>query len=337
MVASATASRSETPARARGRSLSRAVSFLVLSGLVHVASIGAALGVWVVSRSSAPATSGVVFVDLPAITPTAVTESRWPIDGPADDSTAATLTRQVAELSAENAELASSLLEERQRTAQLEAEHRRELAASETARSRLGDELAAVVVDREALASELTAARERAAALEQELAAREQAERAALDEVKATYDRLVRTLQGEIAAREVALERANSRVTVAIADRVLFPSGQATLTPAGERVIDKVGTALAGVTDRRVLIEGHTDNVPIGPDLKSRFPTNWELSTARATEVVKRLIRHAHLPPDRVQPAGRADTDPVTSNDTDDGRQRNRRIEIILLPPASTQ
>jgi chemotaxis protein MotB len=329
MVTSGTASRSETPARARGRSLSRAVSFLVLSGLVHVASIGAALGVWVVSRSSAPATPGVVFVDLPAITPTAVTESRSPIDGPADDSTAATLTRQVAELSAENAELSSSLLEERQRTAQLEAEHRRELAASETARSRLGDELAAVVVDREALASELTATRERAAALEQ-------AERAALDEVKSTYDRLVRTLQGEIAARDVALERANSRVTVAIADRVLFPSGQATLTPAGEQVIDKVGIALAGVTDRRVLIEGHTDNVPIGPDLKSRFPTNWELSTARATEVVKRLIRHAHLPPDRVQPAGRADTDPVTSNDTEDGRQRNRRIEIILLPPAAS-
>jgi chemotaxis protein MotB len=120
---------------------------------------------------------------------------------------------------------------------------------------------------------------------------------------------------------------------VAIADRILVPSGQAALTPAGERVIDKVGTALAGATDRRVRIEGHTDNVPIGPELRSRFPTNWELSTARATEVVRRLIDHAHMPPDRVQPAGRADTDPVTSNDTEDGRQRNRRIEIILLPP----
>jgi chemotaxis protein MotB len=275
----------------------------------------------------------VVFVDLAPATRAAVTEARL-MDGPAsDDPTVAALNRQVVDLRAENAELSSSLLDERQRTAQLEAAYRRELAASETARSRLGDELAAVVVDREALASELTAARERAAALEQELATREQAERAALDEVKATYERLVSSLQGEIAARDVALERANSRVTVAIADRILFPSGQAALTPAGERVIDKVGTALAGATDRRVLIEGHTDNVPIGPELRSRFPTNWELSTARATEVVRRLIDHAHMPPDRVQPAGRADTDPVTSNDTEDGRQRNRRIEIILLPP----
>jgi chemotaxis protein MotB len=306
---------------------------LVLSGLVHVATIGAALGVWSASRSSVPPAPGVVFVDLAPATRAAVTEARL-MDGPAsDDPTVAALNRQVVDLRAENAELSSSLLDERQRTAQLEAAYRRELAASETARSRLGDELAAVVVDREALASELTAARERAAALEQELATREQAERAALDEVKATYERLVSSLQGEIAARDVALERANSRVTVAIADRILFPSGQAALTPAGERVIDKVGTALAGATDRRVLIEGHTDNVPIGPELRSRFPTNWELSTARATEVVRRLIDHAHMPPDRVQPAGRADTDPVTSNDTEDGRQRNRRIEIILLPP----
>jgi chemotaxis protein MotB len=91
------------------------------------------------------------------------------------------------------------------------------------------------------------------------------------------------------------------------------------------------------VTDRRVLIEGHTDNVPIGPQLRSRFPSNWELSTARATEVVRRLIDRTHLAPERVQPAGRADTDPVVSNDTEDGRRRNRRIEIILLPPTASE
>lgn len=337
MDVSGTVGRTRAPARASRHSPIRAIPLLVLSGLVHVAGIGAALGVWSASRSSVPLAPGVVFVDLAPATPAAATESRLPVDGAGDHPSVAALDRQVAELRAENTALSASLLDERQRTAQLEAEHRRELAASETARSRLGDELAAVAVDRQALATELTAARERAAALEQALAAREQAERAALDEVKATYDRLVSTLQGEIAARDVALERASSRVTVAIAERVLFPSGQATLTPAGERVIDKVGSALAAVTDRRVLIEGHTDNVPIGPHLQSRFPSNWELSTARATEVVRRLIDHAHLPPDRVQPAGRADTDPVTSNDTEDGRQRNRRIEIILLPPASTQ
>ena len=316
------------------RMLTHAVPLLALSALAHLAALGAALGVWMTSPSPAP--PGVVFVDLAAASSSAAPPAPLPVDAPADQPAVAELERQVADLGAENAELAASILDERQRTAQLEAEYRQELAASETARSQLGDELAAVVADREALSSELTAAQQRAAALEQELAARRQAEQAALDEVKATYERLLSSLQGEIAAREVALERASSRVTVAIAERVLFPSGQATLTPAGEQVIDKVGTALAGATDRRVLIEGHTDNVPIGPQLRSRFASNWELSTARATEVVKRLIDRAHLPPERVQPAGRADTDPVTSNDTEEGRSRNRRIEIILLPPTTS-
>jgi chemotaxis protein MotB len=283
--------------------------------------------------SPAAGPPGVVFVDLAATSPTAETEAPLPGEARAEPPAVAALNQQVAELSAQNAELSASLQDERQRTAQIEAEHRQELAASETARSELGDELAAVVADREALSSELTATRERAAALEQRLVAREQAEQAALDEVKATYERLLSALQGEIAARDVALERASSRVTVAIADRVLFPSGQARLTPEGEQVIDKVGAALAGVTDRRVLIEGHTDNVPIGPELRSRFPSNWELSTARAAEVVRRLIERTHLAPERVQPAGRADTDPAMSNDTEEGRRRNRRIEIILLPP----
>jgi chemotaxis protein MotB len=294
-----------------------------------VAVLGAALGAWTASRSSAPPTPGVMFVDLAPGLEIPVTAAPLPADAPMDHPTGAALDQQVAALSAENAELSASILDERRRTAQLEAEHRQELAASETARSRLGDELAAVVADRAALSTELATARERTVALEQELAARQQAEQA----VTATYEQLLSTLQSEIAARDIALERANSRVTVAIADRVLFPSGQAALTPAGEQVIDKVGTALAGVTDRQVLIEGHTDNVPIGPQLRSRFPSNWELSTARATEVVKRLIDRAHLSPERVQPAGRADTDPVVSNDTEDGRRRNRRIEIILLPP----
>jgi chemotaxis protein MotB len=326
------ASRSRGSGRVRPRGLARAAPLLALSALAHLTALGAALGVWMPSPSVAP--PSVVFVDLAAASPALGPAAPLAGHAPSPEPPLAAPDRPLAELRAENAVLSAKILEERERTAQIEAEHRQELAASEAARSQLGDELAAVVADREALSTELTAVRERAAALEQELAARQQAEQAALDEVKTAYERLLSTLQGEIAARDVALERASARVTVAIADRVLFPSGQATLTPAGEAVIDKVATALAGVSDRRVLIEGHTDNVPIGPDLRARFPSNWELSTARAAEVVRRLIDRAHLSPERVQPAGRADTDPVMSNDTEDGRRRNRRIEIILLPPA---
>jgi len=123
------------------------------------------------------------------------------------------------------------------------------------------------------------------------------------------------------------------KLSVAIVDRILFPSGQATLTPEGQRLIEKVGAALAKVSDRRILIEGHTDSVPIRGTLRATFPSNWELSTARATEVVKSLIAQGKLPANRLSAVGRADTAPVASNDNEAGRMQNRRIEIILLPP----
>jgi chemotaxis protein MotB len=97
--------------------------------------------------------------------------------------------------------------------------------------------------------------------------------------------------------------------------------------------LEKVGTILGKIPEQRILIEGHTDNIPISPGLSARFPTNWELSTARATEVVKYLITQGQLPAQRLSAVGRADTAPVATNATDEGRALNRRIEIILLPP----
>lgn len=184
------------------------------------------------------------------------------------------------------------------------------------------------------LAAQLAAERERAAALERQLQEQTRAKEAELSSLKGAYDRLVASLQGEIAQKEIALHQAKEKLVVTILDRVLFPSGQATLTPEGRQIMQKVGTILAKVTiDRRILIEGHTDNVPIGPTLSQQYPTNWELSTARATEVVKYLITEAQLPPHRLSAVGRADTAPVASNETEEGRKQNRRIEIILLPP----
>jgi chemotaxis protein MotB len=228
--------------------------------------------------------------------------------------------------------LSARLDTERARTAPLEAEHRQEIATLETARSRLGDRLAALAADREALAADLAAERERRAALDEVLAEERAAAQAALAEERATYDRLVRALRDDIAARDVALAREHGRITVAIADRVLFPSGQATLTPEGRRVIDSMGAALARAADRVVLVEGHTDDVPIGPELRARFSSNSELSAARAMGVVERLIEISGLPPSRLRAVGRADTEPVADNATEEGRRRNRRIEVILLP-----
>ena len=262
-------------------------------------------------------------------TPAAVDRGEQPASMAVDSTT---VERRLATLAAENDALAAGLADAELRIAAMEDAHRQEIAAHDTTANDLGERVAALTAEKEALAAELEAGRLRTAALEEELEARRKAEDAAVAELRSAHDRLVSALRQEIADKDVALEQANRRLTVSIVDRVLFPSGQATLTPEGEPVIDRIGRVLAAVPDSRILVEGHTDNVPIGPALQARFPSNWELSTARATEVVRRLIEQAAVAPARLRVAGRADTEPVASNETEDGRRRNRRIEIILLP-----
>jgi len=97
-------------------------------------------------------------------------------------------------------------------------------------------------------------------------------------------------------------------------------------------VLNRVGEVLKGLVDKAIVIEGHTDDVRISGDLAKRFPTNWELSTARATSVVRYLQEAAGIPPDRLSAVGFGPYRPVGPNDTSEGRARNRRIEIKLVP-----
>jgi chemotaxis protein MotB len=119
---------------------------------------------------------------------------------------------------------------------------------------------------------------------------------------------------------------ARGLVVTIVSDKVLFDPGQADLRPEGRVVVDTLAAAL-GRLPNRLSVEGHTDNVPIS----GRFPSNWELSTARATTVLRELIEHHGIPADRLQAAGYADERPVASNDTPDGRAANRRVELVVL------
>jgi chemotaxis protein MotB len=206
---------------------------------------------------------------------------------------------------------------------------RAEAEAAAIAESRVGDEIAALTAQNVELAAELTAERERAERLEQVLAEQRAAADASGRDAQHTYDELVAALRQEIAARDVALRHAREGLAVSIVDRVLFGSGEATLSADGRAVVDKVARVLAATPTGRVVIEGHTDDVPIGAELRARFPSNWELSAARASEVVRRLVERG-LPPLRLEATGRADTQPLASNATEAGRRRNRRIEIIV-------
>jgi len=165
-----------------------------------------------------------------------------------------------------------------------------------------------------------------------ELAQKVEEKEKELGALRSTQDELVAELKSEIADKTVQVERIRDQLRVNMVDEVLFDSGEATLKPAGIAVFGKIGAVLAKATNRRVEVQGHTDNVPITGALAKRFPTNWELSAARATNVVRFLQEQAKLDPGRLSVSGYAEFRPKGPNDTEQGRRQNRRIEILLIP-----
>lgn len=146
-----------------------------------------------------------------------------------------------------------------------------------------------------------------------------------------TYDNLVSELNKEIKEGEIAVTQLRDKLSLSLVEKILFDSGSAEIKRNGKKVLERVAEILRKVEDKQIRIEGHTDNVPIGPRIADRFPTNWELSTARATTVVKFLIDNG-LDPDLISATGYSEYRPVAPNDTDENRSKNRRIEIVLIP-----
>ncbi|MDH4226501.1 MAG: OmpA family protein [Deltaproteobacteria bacterium] len=162
-----------------------------------------------------------------------------------------------------------------------------------------------------------------------EISAEKEAE---LSRLKNSYDSLVKELEGEIEKGEVKITQAVDRLSVNLVDQILFNSGETQIKPEGMKVLERVGALLKNISDKQIRVIGHTDNVPVSGKLKEKFPTNWEISAARATNVVKYLQESSGVDPKFLSLAGFAEHRPIDSNDTKEGRLRNRRIEILLLP-----
>jgi chemotaxis protein MotB len=147
---------------------------------------------------------------------------------------------------------------------------------------------------------------------------------------KATYEQLMGQLQKEVSEGQVTISQYEDKLTVNVAEKIFFDSGSAELKPGGKEVLRKVGNILKGLTDKVIRVEGHTDNVPIAKPLQPTYPTNWELSAARAITVVRFLQEHAGVPPEMLMAAGFGEYHPIAPNDTPANKQKNRRIEIVL-------
>jgi chemotaxis protein MotB len=164
--------------------------------------------------------------------------------------------------------------------------------------------------------------------VEQERIARE----ARIAQMKSTYDELVEKMETEIQRGEITISELQGKLTVNMVERILFDSGKADIKPAGLEVLKRVGDILGEVADKNIRVEGHTDNIPISPRLQQTFPSNWELSTARATNVVHFLQDRVGIAGERLSASGFSQFSPVAGNETIEGRAQNRRIQVELVP-----
>jgi chemotaxis protein MotB len=153
---------------------------------------------------------------------------------------------------------------------------------------------------------------------------------ASSEQRQAQYDALVKKLSAEVKQGQLQVRQYQNMLTVDVAEQIFFESGQANLKASGKDVLKKVGEALKSYENKIIRVVGHTDNVPIAKTMQNVFPSNWELSVARATNVV-RYLQEVGIPPERMVASGRGEFQPVAPNDTPEGRQKNRRIEIMLL------
>ncbi len=200
-----------------------------------------------------------------------------------------------------------------------------EILKQQTEINALMEDLATLEVEREEKIRKLTQ-------YKQQLKEREKK----ITHVTDTYRNLMQHLSQEIDDGKIRIDQSESRLKLNLVDKILFSSGSASLSAKGKEILDKVGFVLKDITDRKIMIEGHTDNEPLKASSKKYFASNWELSAFRATAVVRHLQESVNIDSRLLSATGYSMYQPVASNDTPEGRQENRRIEIILTP-LSTQ
>ena len=231
----------------------------------------------------------------------------------------------------EKAKLDAGLQSEAARRAELEAAQARLQQEHEALKARLAaaeQGLTSGAAERRTLEErnkELAALNDELARNTQQLAAAKQA----LEAKSSEYEALTKSMQAEIQNGQVEISELKGQMTVRLKDRILFASGSARVGAPGQEALRKVAEALRNVQGRIIRVEGHTDDLPTDP--KGPFPTNWELSVARALAVV-RTLQDAGVDPTHLSAAGYGPYHPVAANDSPENRSLNRRIEIVLAP-----
>lgn len=166
--------------------------------------------------------------------------------------------------------------------------------------------------------------------LKEEISVLQKVKEEKVKEVSNTYEQLLQNMKNEIAQGQVTISELKGKLTVNMEAAILFDSGRADVKPDGLLILEKMVGTLKSVQDKAIRIEGHTDNVQITGALAHTFPTNWELSAARAINVTRYLQKQG-IDPANLSAAAFGEHKPVADNETREGRAKNRRIEITLV------
>ncbi|MDD2366585.1 MAG: OmpA family protein [Desulfuromonadaceae bacterium] len=166
--------------------------------------------------------------------------------------------------------------------------------------------------------------------LADDIAELQKAKEEKVKELSGTYEKLLSNMKNEIAKGQVTISELKGKLTVNMEAAILFDSGKADIKEEGFEILDKMVETLKNVTDKAIRIEGHTDNIQISGVLIRTFPTNWELSAARAINVAK-FLQQQGIDPANLSATAFAEHKPVADNSTKEGRAGNRRIEITLV------
>lgn len=242
-----------------------------------------------------------------------------------------TLTRNLAAVTARNASLTEQI-------DRLNAERQKLTAERDSLNTRLGalaEELALTTAEARRTIKELNDRNVELEGdkqmLEESVALVKKTRDEAVRTVNKTYEGLLNEMKDEIEQGQIVITELKGKLTVDVVDKILFDSGQVEIKPEGLAVLKKVVDILIPVSDKIIRVEGHTDNVPIKGGLAKRYPTNWELSAARAITVT-RYLENEGLDPALLSAAAFGEYQPVADNATPEGRAKNRRIAIVLLP-----
>lgn len=153
----------------------------------------------------------------------------------------------------------------------------------------------------------------------------------AVQEQSNAFKQMQEAMKAEVASKQVTIKELEGKLTLSMVESILFDSGKADVKKEGVEALNKVAEVLKNTKDQDIIIAGHTDNVQIKARLAKTYPTNWELSAARAISVVK-LLATDGVDPKLLCASGFSEYRPVADNTTPEGRAKNRRMEIILMP-----